>query len=263
MSHPATQFRDDVARLATEFLTSIVPPERVAEATGRLALAVRQAGVANPRIYECTRQSIAQAVAMSALTNLQPGGIKPDVYLIPRMNKRENQLELQWQVSARGHQKVAARAGWVRMIAQVVHRDDEYRVTLGSDDRIEHVPCGKYPASLDEVKAVYVVGQHRDGYKVCVDVPMGAILARKKKSQKDDVWREWPLEMAQKTAVMYAINRGNFGALENDSDLALIQNHDSGAYEIKQPERPALTSHTVDTASVLDSLPALPAEVES
>ena len=130
--HPATQFRDDVARLATEFLTSIVPPERVAEATGRLALAIRQAAVANDRIYQCDRQSIAQAVAMSALTGLQPGGVKPDVYLVPRGK------QLQWQVSARGLQKLAARAGWIRMVATCVHVEDEYRVVLGSDDRIDH-----------------------------------------------------------------------------------------------------------------------------
>lgn len=257
MTHPATQFRDDVARLATEFLTSIVPAERVAEATGRLALAIRQAAVANPKVYECTRQSIAQAVAMSALTGLQPGGVKPDVYLIPRKG------ELQWQVSARGLQKLAARAGWVRMVAQVVHLEDEYRVTLGSDDRIEHVPCGKYPTSLDEVRAVYVIGQHRDGYKVCVDVPMGAIMARKKKSQSGNVWSEWPLEMAQKTAVTYAISRGHFGALQDDSDLAIVQQHEPGGYDAREVERPALTHHTVDTASVLESLPALPVEVEA
>jgi recombinational DNA repair protein RecT len=253
---PAAQFRDDVSHLATEFLTQRVPAERVAEASGRLALALRQVAVANPKIYECDRTSIAQAVAMSALTGLQPGGVKPDVYLIPRGR------QLQWQVSARGLQKLYARAGWVRMVAQVVHLDDEYRVVLGSEDRIEHVPCGKYPTGLDEVRAVYVVGQHRDGYKVCVDVPMGAIIARKKKSQSGNVWAEWPLEMAQKTAVTYAISRGHFGALEDQSDIGLVLQHEANAYENRQPERPALTHHTVDTASVLDSLPALPSSLE-
>ena len=254
--HPATQFRDDVAHLATEFLTSIVAPERVAEATGRLALAIRQAAVANPKVYECDRQSIAQAVAMSALTGLQPGGVKPDVYLIPRGR------QLQWQVSARGLQKLFARVGWVRMVAQVVHAEDEYRVVLGTDDRIEHVPCGKYPESLADVRAIYVVGQHRDGYKVCVDVPMGAILARKKKSQSGNVWSEWPLEMAQKTAVTYAISRGHFGALEDQSDLGLVHQVESRSYDAPEA-RPALTQHKVDTTSVLESLPALPAEVEA
>ena len=61
------------------------------------------------------------------------------------------------------------------------------------------IDCGRYPANLDEVKAIYVVGQHKDGYRVCVDVPMGAIVARRKKSQSGNVWAEWPLEMAQKT----------------------------------------------------------------
>jgi recombinational DNA repair protein RecT len=146
------------------------------------------------------------------------------------------------------------------MVAQVVHVDDEYRVVLGSEDRIEHVPCGRYPANLDEVKAVYVVGQHRDGFRVCVDVPMGAIIARRKKSQSGNVWAEWPLEMAQKTAVTYAISRGHFGALDDQPDYAVIQQVEAERY--REPvQSPALTAHHVDTGSVLDSLPALPEEV--
>ena len=255
---PSVQFRDDVVHLATEFLSTITSPERVQEATGRLALAIRQAAVANPSIYECDRASIAQAVAMSALTGLQPGGVKPDVYLIPR--KRQ----LVWQVSARGLQKLAARAGWVRMVAQIVHLEDEYRVVLGSNERIDHVPCGKYPATLDEVKALYVIGQHRDGFKVCVDVPMGAVMARRKKSQSGNIWAEWPLEMAQKTAVTYAISRGHFGALDDHSDFAQVQAHETRQYEASIPERPAQgpTHHVVDASSILDALPALPQEAE-
>ena len=38
---------------------------------------------------------------------------------------------------------------------------------------------------------------------------------------------------------------------------------DMRQYLAALPERAALTAHTVDTSSVLDSLPALPAEVES
>jgi branched-chain amino acid transport system permease protein len=98
---PAKQFAATVEHLAADFLSRIADPEQVVKATGRLALAVRAAGVANPKVYECTPASVAQAVAMSALTGLMPGGPKPEVYLIPRSGK------LEWQISARGLQALA------------------------------------------------------------------------------------------------------------------------------------------------------------
>jgi hypothetical protein len=49
---PAKTFAVTVEHLAADFIGRIADPEQVAKATGRLALAIRSAGTANPKVYE-------------------------------------------------------------------------------------------------------------------------------------------------------------------------------------------------------------------
>ena len=242
---PAQNFRLAVERQATDILTSLVGPEQVQRAAGRLAMALRAAATANPRIYECDRGSVAEAVAKSALTDLMPGGVKPLVYLIPRKGR------LDWQVSIRGLQALAERNGWVSITATPVHVDDDYEVILGSDETIIHRPArGRWARVLEDLQGMYVKGKHRDGLTVCVDVPMGAIQHRKGKSQSGAVWSEWPVEMAQKTAVGWAISRGYFGSLEQTQDFQTLAMVESTAHAeqapARQSHRPAAIEHTAD-----------------
>ena len=81
--HPAHQFRNVVESKANDFLQSMVGTENGAAAAGRVALAFRQAAQTNDRLYSCEPASVAQAVALSAMTGLMPGGPLPDVYLLP------------------------------------------------------------------------------------------------------------------------------------------------------------------------------------
>ena len=252
---PAQNFRLAVERQATDILTSLVGPEQVQRAAGRLAMALRAAATANPRIYECDRGSVAEAVAKSALTDLMPGGVKPLVYLIPRKGR------LDWQVSIRGLQALAERNGWVSITATPVHVDDDYEVILGSDETIIHRPArGRWARVLEDLQGMYVKGKHRDGLTVCVDVPMGAIQHRKGKSQSGAVWSEWPVEMAQKTAVGWAISRGYFGGLESTSGFEALSVVESQSYReappARQSEPPAAIEHHVDAEAfeaVLDA----------
>ena len=208
-------FADKVSQLANAFLTQLVGPEKVEQASGRLALAIRQAAASNPKLYDCSLQSVAECVAKSALTGLMPGGVKPLVYLIPRSNR------LEWQVSARGLQALAERVGWRSLTARPVHADDLYEVILGSEERIVHKPSGKWAETFESLQGMYVKGTHESGMVVCVDVPIGVIRARKAVSQSGSVWSKWPIEMAQKTAVAWAISRGYFGSLEQSTEMSV------------------------------------------
>lgn len=95
------------------------------EASGRLALALRVTMQLNPKIGQCTPESIAQCVAMSALTGLMPGGVHPRCYLIPRNQRVKtgqkdargkdvwvDRFTLSWQISYHGYEELAQRAGW-------------------------------------------------------------------------------------------------------------------------------------------------------
>ena len=72
--HPAHQFRNVVESKANDFLQSMVGTDNGAAAAGRVALAFRQAAQTNDRLYSCEPASVAQAVALSAMTGLMPGG---------------------------------------------------------------------------------------------------------------------------------------------------------------------------------------------
>ena len=248
------EFSATVTRLANSFLSDLVGPDQLQQAAGRLALALRQASAANPRIAECDPASIAECIAKSALTDLMPGGVKPLVYLIPRKGR------LEWQVSARGLAALAERAGWRSVVARPVHTADTYEVSMGTDECIIHHPSGEWPERLDDCKAFYVVGIHATGMRVVVHVPMGVIARRRKASQSDNVWSQWPIEMAQKTAVGWAISRGYFGGLESTSGYEALSVVESQSYReatpARQSEPPAAIEHHVDAEAfeaVLDA----------
>jgi len=230
-SSPQDLFRSRVESMATDVMSQVAEPEQIAKAAGRLALALRKAASTNDAIYACSPRSVAHCVAMSALTGLMPGGVKPDVYLIPRGG------HLEWQVSVRGLQTLASRAGWLSVVARPVHLDDEYRVTQGSDSRIEHVPSGKWPNSLAEMKGIYVDATHQSGNRVLVDVPLGAIEKRKAVSKSGNIWRSWEVEMAQKTAVGWAISRGFLGSLESAPEMQVMHALDTDRQPAADPQR--------------------------
>ena len=156
--HPAHQFRNVVESKANDFLQAMVGTENGAAAAGRVALAFRQAAQTNDRLYSCEPASVAQAVALSAMTGLMPGGPLPDVYLLPRGRN------LQWQVSHRGFAKLAARNG-VRLRTKAVFKDDVFNVIEGTEHSLEHVPDLTAKQSWDALVAVYVVAHYPDGGK--------------------------------------------------------------------------------------------------
>ena len=220
--HPAIRFRNTVELKATEFLHSMIGSAAGDEAAGRVALAFRQAAQANDKMYACDPASVAQAVALSAITGLMPGGPLPDVYLLPRKN------QLQWQVSHRGFARLAARSG-VRLRTKAVFFDDEFSVKEGTEPELKHVPDLDAEQSWDTLKAVYVVAHYSNGDRDFVVIRKADIEKRRansdsfRRSGNQSVWGKWPIEMALKTGIRYAIARG---LVPLDSDGSTAYQHD-------------------------------------
>ena len=205
--HPANQFRSIVETKASDFLQTMMGTESGANAAGQVALAFRQAAQTNDRLYSCDPASVAQAVALSAMTGLMPGGPLPAVYLLPRGKS------LQWQVSHRGFAKLAARNG-VRLRTKAVFEDDEFHVIEGTEHKLEHVPDLSAEQSWDTLVAVYVVAHYKDGNKDFVVIRKADIEKRRansdayKRNKNQSPWSQWPIEMALKTGLRYAFARG-------------------------------------------------------
>ena len=200
-------FSAHVSQLAQQMLSSVADEKCAKMAGQRLALALQTAAQSNPEIYACSPQSVAQCVANSALTELLPGGPLPQVYLIPRRIKGVQTLT--WMVSHRGLVQMAERSGH-KVRATAVDDRDGFKVTLGLTQSLEHEP--KETPEWQTLKGVYVVATPIDGSAApeFMWVAKGTIEKRRKASAAggSGPWRDWPVEMALKTALRYAINRG-------------------------------------------------------
>jgi len=197
--------RGRVQRMASAMLLDLVGEERATEAAARVGMAFAAAHRAarNPRdIERCSPESIASAVALSALTGLMPGGALPSVWLVPRSG------ELQWMISHRGLMTLCRRAGY-QLSAVPVGQADHIVVEYG--EVTEHrAAVGEEPTGLDDLAGVIVSCRRLSDGAILGRywLPASAICKRASARGAGPVWRSWPLEMASKTAIKWACARG-------------------------------------------------------
>lgn len=209
-------FRQTAVQIATSLLSDWVGDERSKEAAGRItaALSASAAAARDPRdYYACTPQSIGTCIALAALTGLMPGtGSTALAYVYPRRPRKGEAPQLQYSLSHRGINAVARRCGQT-MIAIPIGVNDAIAAGDGEIVITSH-HVDDPPTSWEELKGVVVIVKelssglviHR-GY-----VPRKLIEKRRAMSLSDksqfSPWQNWPVEMAIKTALHYAVARG-------------------------------------------------------
>ena len=254
MSNPKEQ-RERITAMAASYLSDIMDGDEGRKAAGRIGLSYAAAARAarDPSaLFRCSPASIAAAVAMSALTELYPGGPMPVCWLVPRGG------ELQWMISHRGLCELSARAG-INLRAIPVNRSDDLEVSGG--DVVHHVSDpDAWPSSLDDLRGVYVrIQRAADGLVLGQPwLPAKAIQQRAQAQGSGPVWRKWPVEMAQKTAIKWAVARG-YVQISGDPMRHAIE-ADRAA---EQPQAPAITDRRAAQAAALGidiepEQPALP-----
>lgn len=165
--------------------------------------------------------SIAACISLSMRTKLYPGGPNPDVYLVPQSG------ELQWRVTHRGIAKTLAREGF-HVMAVPVGNADTVRVSMG--EVVEHVQhLTDSPQSLNELLGVCVVVRRMGDSAVLARLwtSVSVIDARRKSSRMSNYgpWVDWPIEMAQKTAILYHAARGHIPAESQAMDDITTADH--------------------------------------
>jgi recombinational DNA repair protein RecT len=221
----AKSFRNMVTNIAGSLLSDWVGESRAAEAVGRVssALASAAACAKNPSdFYQCTPQSIGAVIAISALTGIMPSvGANALAYAIPRRPRRGETPQLQYQLSHRGIAALARRAGQ-SLIAIPIGHGDKISVDDGGEVVVESRDIDNPPMTLDDLRGVIVLVRQLDtGIRLCCAwVPKVVILERRDGSdayayaereawaKESDPWHKWPIEMAMKTAMHYAVARG-------------------------------------------------------
>lgn len=211
--HEAVVFREAAANAGRK-LVDWVGEERAKEATGRIsaALAAAAASARDPSMfYECTTPSIATVVAISALTGIMPStGAGALAYAIPRRPRRNEQPQLQYSLSHRGLNALARRSGQT-MLAIPVSERDELSTTNG-ETALVNQDIDNPPRDYDDLRGVILVVKELASGRVTFSgfVAKAVIDKRRAKSAAGNAgpWKDWPVEMASKTAMHYAAARG-------------------------------------------------------
>lgn len=238
-------------------VSDILGGEKAREAAGRISLALMALAKRTPTIMDCTPTSVAEAVAMSVVTGLIPGGAMPTCYVLPRKS-REGGMELNWQLGFRGMLQLCQRAGFAVAAYPVypgrVPEFDAHGRLVVPTKRLP--PVERTVSNL--IGVVVKVRRIADGSEFAdVFVEADLIEARRNASDayqrgvkpgapdwaRKSPWFQWEEEMALKTAIRYAISRGAVPvddvaqrALEADGRRDIIE---ADAVEVTQPSRGA------------------------
>lgn len=250
---PRDHYEADVSKLATAALVKILGSEEGGKAAARVGLAFRSAAIANPDVYgKCSRDSVANCVALSAMTGLMPGGPNPSVYLVPKGGA------LNWWLSHRGLLRLARAAGFdVR--ARVVMQGDVFEYEEGEKLIVRHKPDLDVDFAEANMRGVIVqVYRMSDNQRIGADyVSKSKLDNRRAKSMQPNAgpWKEWAEEMYLKSALKYVFARGSVHVAESTFEHALEADQDIiDTTAVEVAEKPAAKSKQLGTGALDDAL---------
>jgi recombination protein RecT len=227
------------SELAKQFqaMKSLVPKHVTPERLARVGL---QAISRNPKLMECTPESIIGSIMNCASMGLEPNLIG-HAYLVPFWNGKTKCMEAQFQIGYKGIIDLVRRTGDVsRIYAYEVRANDEFDYQLGVEATLKHKPL--LNGDRGEIVAYYAVYHLKDGgygfYVLSKDEAMEHA-KRFSKSQKDGKlfgpWEEHFDEMAKKTAVKM-MSKYMPISIENPEKQAIMEsiNRDDSVITVKK-----------------------------
>ena len=181
-------------------IAKALPKHFDAERLLRIALA---AASRNPRLLECTPQSILMATIQAGMLGLEPETPLGLAYLVPYQNRSKNCYEAQFIPGYRGLVKLAHQSGVVSQVrSRVVYSGDVFDVEYGITEKLKHTPS--FDDSTErKVVAVYAVAEFKDGppqFEVMTFSQIESIRARSKSGSSGPWVTDW-VEMGRKTVL--------------------------------------------------------------
>ena len=166
----------------------------------------------NPKLRECTAQSVVMCVMHAAQLGLEPGGPMGQAYLIPRRNK--GKMECTVIIGYKGLAALCRRSGEIKwMDANVVYDGDVFEWELGLNRRLRHEPkAAPEDRTPDNVTHAYAIVVTKDGGEYFIVLDKGDIEARHDRSgtkgKSFSPWRSDYAAMARKSALRALLNGG-------------------------------------------------------
>ena len=189
----------DLIQLSKKQFNNALPQHINTDRFVRIAITtIRQ----NPRLAQCSQESLLGALMVSAQLGLEPG-ILGQCYLIPFENKKLGKVECQFQIGYKGLIELLRRSGQLSDIySYVVYENDDFEITYGLSRDLKHKPNF---SDRGEIIGFYAVAILKDGAKAFEYMTKDEVVKHEEKyrkgSYKNDVWNKNFEEMAQKTVV--------------------------------------------------------------
>ncbi len=193
--------RDNLAAYLEEkarYMNAALPKHLTPERLARVALTAISS---NPRLLECTRESLALALIEAGQLGLEPNGVMGQAYLVPYFNGKTKKYEAQFQVGYRGLIDLARRSGEVAKIeARVVREGDHFEYEYGLTPKLVHRPD---PSGNGEITHVYAIAWLRDADPIFEVMTRDQVEAIRRRSKAADSgpWVTDYEAMARKTVV--------------------------------------------------------------
>lgn len=198
-----------------------------------------------PKLLQCTQDSLMLALMRAAQLGLEPDGLLGHGYLIPR--KRHGVMEAQFQPGYQGLLDLARRNREVAdVVGRVVHEKDEFRYEYGLEkDVLVHKPTEDEDAG--PIVYAYGIIRFRDGrahMEVLSKGKMDREHRAKSQAGDDSPWQSHPEAMYLKTALIVACKYGP-KSIELSTAIAMDERVEAGLgaepEEVK-PRTPVLVS---------------------
>lgn len=187
----------------------------------RLLRVVFSTALRNPKILDCSKESILNSVQQCAILGVEP--ILGRAYLIPYNNNKQiagkwvKVLECQFQIGYQGLIDLARRSGTISDIyGHNVYMNDDFDIAFGANPTLYHRPWYMFPERKEagECRGAYCVWILKDGTKHSEYMPIQEIHKRRdaslayqsdlKYGKTDSPWMKWPEDMNLKTVIKHS-----------------------------------------------------------
>lgn len=205
---PSQQVGDYLQKMMPA-IQQILPKHVTADRMSRIALNVIRT---NPKLLECTIDSLMGGVMEAAKLGLEPG-LMGQCYLIPFEKKKNvggqwivEKVEAQFIIGYKGLIDLVRRSGQVSSLeARTVHENDYFEFEYGIDDKLIHRPV---LGNRGEAIAYYAVCRLKDGGNSFLVMSKDELVKYKDKYSKAKNYGPWIDDfdaMARKTCLRQLI----------------------------------------------------------
>lgn len=221
-------------------IQSLVPKHMTPERLCRIGL---NAISRNPKLMECTPETIVGSVVNCASLGLEPN-LLGHAYIVPFYNNKTKKMEAQFQMGYKGALDLIRRTGQVSTIsAHEVYEGDKFDYAYGLDDKLVHVPCGEDDESkITHFYAAYKLKDGGTGFVVMSRQQMDKHKDTFTKSKNKDgkvfgPWADHYVSMALKTVILKLIKYMPISIEQQESQIAMEGlNKDNTVMTVKTPD---------------------------